>query len=138
MLVAVAEEPPCQVSAPRSSPATCWPPAVVTPGEAALVGLARPGFRTPGRIANDFSAAAAVCWPGPTNWAKARRLADLQVAPEAPSAGSPRFPGPPSVAPELTRPGIEAQDGLLSWHRFSQAAMGPVEGPGCRWGLIGQ
>lgn len=74
------------------------------------MGLARPGFRTPGRIANDFSAAAAVCWPGPTNWAKARRLADLQVAPEAPSAGSPRFPGPPSVAPELTRPGIEAQD----------------------------
>lgn len=77
-----------QVSASQSSPATCWPPVVVTLGEATLVGPARPGFHTLHRTGNHFSETALPVV------AKAHRLADLQLSPEASSGWSPTFPGP--------------------------------------------
>ena len=91
-----------QVSAPRSSPATCWPPAVVTPGQAALVGLSRPGFQVPDRMVHDFSEATS---------AKAHRLGDLLLSPEAPFCRSSHIN--PSVAPEPPCPASDASS--LPW-----------------------
>lgn len=70
-----------QVSAAQSSPATCWPPAVVTLGEAVLVGPAWPAFQALSGIVNHFSASGAPCS------GHAPHAADLTLPPEAPQAG---------------------------------------------------
>lgn len=82
-----------QVSASQSSPATCWPPVVVTLGQAMLVGPARPAFHSLCRTGNPFPEAAL---PAVAKAPGSQTCSCVLKLPQ--EAPPPRFPGPHLVA----------------------------------------